>query len=53
MKGGGGVEKKRNTTKTPVLIKSRAASNPETGEKAQDLMRESATEEQDLPQSLL
>jgi len=45
----GGEKKKEQQTKTPVLIKSRADSNPEMGEKAQYLMRESA-EEEDLPQ---
>lgn len=49
---GGGEKKKEQQTKTPVLIKSRADSNPEMGEKAQYLMRESA-EEEDLPQSFV
>lgn len=48
----GGEKKKEQQTKTPVLIKSRADSNPEMGEKAQYLMRESA-EEEDLPQSFV
>lgn len=57
----GGVEKKKipknPTTKTqtkgPVLIKSRVESNPEKGEKAPDLMREGAEEEQNSPQRFL
>lgn len=44
--------KKQATTKTPtkppVLIKHRVDSNPEKGEKAPDLMREGAGEEQNL-----
>lgn len=55
----GGVKKtkKQPTTKTqtkpPVLIKHRVDSNPEKGEKAPDLMREGAGEEQNSPQCFL
>lgn len=40
----------KTQTKPPVLIKSRVDSNPESGKKAPDLMREGAEEEQNSPQ---
>lgn len=55
----GGVKKtkKRPTTKTqtkpPVLIKHRVDSNPAKAEKAPDLMREGAAEEQNSLSAVL